>query len=245
MGKKLRDTSPSFRLCFMVFMLFSAFMPFGILWEALLTAVNLLLELMEYGSLKRLRPVLAALLAVTLQVVSMQFLFAEGGEVIWQWWIFSLRSGSVLNILNGILKAAAAALATVRFLVHTTAGEATAMLAGWGVPFRYAYIPTLTAVFLPVLREEYRAVRDARIARGIPYDTAMDRIRMLFPTFMPFLLRSLRRANDTALCLEMRGYGRKGEHTYLASAGTGRKEKILMCIMAAAALVLAAVPLIY
>jgi len=48
-------------------------------------------------------------------------------------------------------------------------------------------------------------------------ESVWDNIKAIIPTFLPFLYRAVRRATETALAMELRGYGRSKNRTFASN----------------------------
>lgn len=56
-----------------------------------------------------------------------------------------------------------------------------------------------------------------------------QKIAALLPVTMPFLFRSFRRAGETALAMELRGFGRYRERTFLDELRISRGKPLQFC----------------
>ena len=67
---------------------------------------------------------------------------------------------------------------------------------------------TLAANFLPIVAMEFQTLRKAQMSRGLAFDGGkiLDKIGKLIPIFIPLLFRVLKRSNDLADALDVRGY---------------------------------------
>ena len=71
--------------------------------------------------------------------------------------------------------------------------------------------------FLPLMKAEYISIIDSQRTRGLKMESAWDNLKAILPTFMPFLYRAVRRSTETALAMELRGYGRSKTRTFSSS----------------------------
>jgi len=72
----------------------------------------------------------------------------------------------------------------------------------------------LSVRFLPLMKAEYLSIVDSQRTRGLKMESVWDNLKGVFPTFMPFLYRAIRRSTETALAMELRGYGRSKTRTF-------------------------------
>ena len=89
------------------------------------------------------------------------------------------------------------------------------MLAGLGVPYRYAMLVSMAERFLPLLKAEYAAIRESQAVRGVAVDGVINQLKILPSTMMPFLYRAVRRTSEIALSMELRGFGKSEKRTMM------------------------------
>ena len=94
----------------------------------------------------------------------------------------------------------------------------------------FALLITLTLRFMPLLLEEITAISKARAAKGIVPLSLIGRIRELMNLLPALLLLSLRRAEETAENLVMRGYS-SGKYRTLSTREWGKRDN--WCAVAA------------
>ncbi|GAB6172252.1 energy-coupling factor transporter transmembrane protein EcfT [Paradesulfitobacterium aromaticivorans] len=87
----------------------------------------------------------------------------------------------------------------------------------------FALLITLTLRFMPLLLEEIAAISKARAAKGTVPSSLFGRIQELMNLLPALLLLSLRRAEETAENLVMRGYS-SGKYRTLSTREWGRRD---------------------
>jgi energy-coupling factor transport system permease protein len=87
--------------------------------------------------------------------------------------------------------------------------------------------------FFPVLEEELAAILQAQAARGLELGSTTRRVLRLVPILLPFCLRSIRRAGDVALAMELRGFGFSPTRTFVRTIRFGRADAVVCCLLAA------------
>jgi len=228
-----RKIDPRTKLTWCVAMIIFAFLPYGLIWECGLFLLLLTTELAVNRSLRDYRAVSILLLIVASQIFVIQLLFNREGVLLDSWWIFRVYSGFAYAAALGSLRTSVVAFAAMQMLHWSSSKEMTCMLVSWKIPYRYAMLVELTARFLPLMKKEYSAICDSQSVRGMPNETAVDKIRLLFPTFLPFLFRSIRRSSEIALTMEMRGFGVSGERTFLTELNMRLWEKLFVTLLIA------------
>lgn len=87
----------------------------------------------------------------------------------------------------------------------------------------FALLTTLTLRFMPLLLEEVATISKARAAKGVVSASLSGRVRELMNLLPALLLLSLRRAEETAENLVMRGYS-SGKYRTLSTREWSRRD---------------------
>jgi energy-coupling factor transport system permease protein len=86
-------------------------------------------------------------------------------------------------------------------------------------------IMSLALRFIPILHEEFVAIRRAQTLRGLRFaGSFMHRIRMTVPLLVPVFVAAVDRADIIALAIETRGYRHHAERTYFSRSRLGAAE---------------------
>ncbi len=85
-----------------------------------------------------------------------------------------------------------------------------------GVPYRYAFAIFMALRFLPIVQQEVDAVRAAHTIRGRASRSPIrHRIRLWQRYLFTIIVNGLRKAENTALAIESRGFGVYPNRTYV------------------------------
>lgn len=212
--KKIDTIDPRLKLLWCLLLILTALLANHILTEVCLLALILVTDGIFTRNFRKYKALVAVFLLVASQVFLMQLLFGREGEVIAEWWIISIYSGSVPAATMGTLRTMAVSLAAIQMFGWTSAEDAVLMLRSFHVPYRYAMLVTMAQRFFPLLKEEYQTILESQKVRGVETDTIAQKLRVLPLTFLPFLYRALRRTSDIALSMELRGFGYCRERTF-------------------------------
>lgn len=144
-------------------------------------------------------------------------------------WMISYRKGTPIinlpiihaskeSILFGLgkgMKVAALVLASVLFLSSTKVEELSVGLSHLGFPYRFGFTITLAFRLVPLFIDSALTVVDAQRLRGYDFDAGgpFERIRRYVPVIIPVFMGALRKANNMAMALEARGFGRSNPPT--------------------------------
>lgn len=107
------------------------------------------------------------------------------------------------------------------FLATTTIEEFAFALARLGVPYRAGFVLTLAFRLVPVFFEAALTVRDAQRCRGLDFasGSVATRIARYGPVIVPVFIGGLRRADQMAFALEVRGFSAGRPRTSLPRPG--------------------------
>ena len=213
---KLSDNiDPRLKLVWCLILMVTALLARHVTTLAFLIGLVLVSDLILTGSLKKYRVLLIIFAVVASQIFMMQFLFNREGAMVWQWGILKVYSGALPAALIGTLRTVSLSLSAIQMLTWTSSEDAVLMLVSWGVPYRYAMLVTMAERFLPLLKSEYAAIRESQAVRGVAVDGVINQLKMMPSTMMPFLYRAVRHTSEIALSMELRGFGRSKERTFM------------------------------
>jgi energy-coupling factor transport system permease protein len=116
------------------------------------------------------------------------------------------------------------------FLATTTVEEFAYALASLGVPYRVGFVLTLAFRLVPVFLDAALTVRDAQRCRGLDFTTGTlrDRIARYVPVIVPVFIGGLRRADQMAFALEVRGFSSGRPRTSLPRPGFAAGDVMLV-----------------
>lgn len=129
------------------------------------------------------------------------------------------------------------------FLGTTTIEEFAFALARLGVPYRVGFVLTLAFRLVPVFLEAALTVRDAQRCRGLDFTVGSirQRIARYVPVIVPVFIGGLRRADQMAFALEVRGFSSGRPRTALPRPRPDARDALL--VTAAVAVTAAAIAL--
>ncbi|MDO4542378.1 MAG: energy-coupling factor transporter transmembrane component T, partial [Bacillota bacterium] len=172
------------------------------------------------------------------QLLIIQLLFCREGTLLWQWGIIRIYSQALPNAVLGYLRTSALAYGAVQFISWTSSQDGVLMLKSFGLPYRYAMLVGVAARFFPLMQKEYTAITQSQAVRGLDSTGIWRRLKALPPTFFPLLYRAMRRSSDTALSMELRGFGLMKERTFAKELSFGGGEKAMVVLFTAIMLTL-------
>ncbi|MCE5196740.1 MAG: energy-coupling factor transporter transmembrane protein EcfT [Negativicutes bacterium] len=243
LNSPIHHLDPRFKICFVfiyITALFTANGPFAYTVLLLFCLMVIYLSKIPFKLILRgLKPVLW-IVGFTLLLHS--FSTAEG-EILWQWWRFTLYSG---GILRGVMMSSRLILLISLTSLLTLTTSPIALTDGLemlmkplqrlGFPaHELAMMMTIALRFVPTLIEEADKIIKAQTARGADFEQGglISRAKNLLPVLVPLFISAFRRADDLAIAMEARCY-RGGEHrTRMKELKSGGNDWIALLILLA------------
>ena len=109
-------------------------------------------------------------------------------------------------------------LASFLFIWTTDIRDLMTGLVHIGMPYRYAFSIFLALRFIPIVQQEVNAVNAAHAIRGrASYSPIRHRFRLWQRYMFTVIVNGLRKAENTALAIESRGFGAYPDRTYTKS----------------------------
>lgn len=180
-----------------------------------------------FGNLYRLRWVIVPAFVFTLVIWSL-FYPAPPNGVVDHAEAFRFGLGMALKLdtflATGLL-----------FLATTTVEEFAYALTRLGVPYRAGFVVTLAFRLVPVFLDSALTVVDAQRCRGLDFTRGPmhRRIARYVPIIVPVFIGALRRADQMAFALEVRGFGAGRVRTGLPRPPADGGDRVLVGIAAA------------
>ena len=101
---------------------------------------------------------------------------------------------------------------------------------------RISLVMFIAMRFIPILYAEYNSIKDAQILRGATFDgPILRRIKSHAAILIPLLFAAIRKADDLAIAMAVRGYRdvseQKLERTYYSQSSFGFKEYLFLVVL--------------
>jgi energy-coupling factor transport system permease protein len=214
---ELSKLDPRTKLAWYVLMIYFSLSCGTAVQLSLVLLVGIMASLILTGSLKQYKVMIMILLLLGLQILIVQLIFCREGVLIYQWGILKIYSEALPLAITGSLKASIIVFASMQFFTSASPQDFTLMLIKFKIPYRYAMLVGLSVRFLPLMKAEYISIVDSQRTRGLKMVSVWDNLKGVIPTFLPFLYRAVRRSTETALAMELRGYGRSKTRTFTSN----------------------------
>lgn len=192
---------------------------------------------------KNFRPIL-----YLVGLTSVYHLIFSGAEsqIIFEFMGFSLREGAVHNALffsvRLLLFVSTAFLITLTSSPSDLAESISRLLkplARLRVPVNDLSLILFIALrFIPILTDEFVAIRNAQIMRGVDFSGGyITRLKRTGSLLLPVFIAAIERADDLALAIEARGYRSDIERTSYSDSKIGNSELMFMIMVSTAIII--------
>ncbi|MBI4596667.1 MAG: energy-coupling factor transporter transmembrane protein EcfT [Candidatus Tectomicrobia bacterium] len=123
--------------------------------------------------------------------------------------LLTVKKKALIHGLSMGLRLDVMILAGLVFLATTRIEEFNAALMLMGLPYRVSFTIGLAFRLVPLLTEMAQTVIQAQKARGLDLNKGglIKRVRNHFPVMVPVFILALRKVNNIAMALEVRGFG--------------------------------------
>jgi len=230
-SKLINTLDPRTKLVWYTLMIYFALSFETAVQLCLVLLVGLTASLILTGSLKQYKVMIVIILLLGLQLLILQLLFCREGVLIYQWGFFKIYSEAIPLTITGLLKATLIVFASMQFFTSSSPTDFTLMLMKFKIPYRFAMLVGLGVRFIPLMKDEYISIIDSQSTRGLKMESVWDNIKGIIPTFLPFLYRAVRRSTETALAMELRGYGRSKTRTFSSNLSIRKYDIALIASM--------------
>ncbi|MCL4466357.1 MAG: energy-coupling factor transporter transmembrane protein EcfT [Chloroflexi bacterium] len=169
-------------------------------------------------------PMTKATGALALVLFLVQAVFQTEGGVLFSLGPVALHARGLELAVRAALRLYVILLLSLQFTMWTQPAELSLVLVMAKLPCRYALLVGLALRFIPILERDLADIFQAQAARGMELGNALRKAIAFGPVLLPFCLRTLRRANEVALAMELRGYGFGPRRTFARTVGFGRAD---------------------
>ena len=164
--------------------------------------------------IRRYGPLVQAMIPVTIAVVILQLIFAEGPTFA-QFGPVGLHSQGFEIAFKVMFRIILIVIVSLQFFMWVHPTDLALTFVTFKVPYRYALLFGLSLRTFPVMERELVRIYDSQAVRGLELEGSLRKIVRLIPIMLPFVLRALRRTTEVAIAMELRAYGYDKTRTYL------------------------------
>ncbi|HHT62245.1 MAG: energy-coupling factor transporter transmembrane component T family protein [Bacillota bacterium] len=166
---------------------------------------------------RRLNILIKILLVLGIQIIILQALLYHHGAVVGKFLGLKVYMGGILLGIHSFLILVNLAMFSLQFTMWTSPEDLTLLLTKFHLPSRYAVLVGLALRFLPIMEKDLAAIYESQQSRGLELNTFFQKVKGLMPIMLPLILRALKRGNEVALSMELKGYTFHDQRTFLRS----------------------------
>lgn len=165
-------------------------------------------------------------------LIVIQTLFYPGKQVIYSFWIFSLKMEGLLFALNLGFVLLSVGGFLIWFFAVTQEKDLVLALEKQGMSPKASYVVLSTLQMVPVLKKKSQTIMNAQKARGVETEgNLIVRAKVFIPTIIPLVLSSIASTEERALTLEARGFSSTIKATHLYDMEKTRRDKPAMVVI--------------
>ncbi len=161
---------------------------------------------------KGLKPIVLLLLITVL----FNLFLTRSGEVLWQWWIFTITAGGLNTAVYMGIRLIYLIIGSSLMTFTTTPNALTDGIEELLDPLKKIHVPvhevammmSIALRFIPTLIEETDKIMSAQKARGADFESGniIQKAKALIPILVPLFISAFRRADELAVAMECRCY---------------------------------------
>ena len=198
---------------------------YGLVVLALVVAFGALAR--SLVNLKRIRFILVMIGLVT---VLMWSVFSQGETPLFLF----VEWEALLYGIGVALKIDATIIAGMIFLSTTRNEEIATGLVKLVVPYRFAFAVSTALRLVPTIAATGSTISQAQRSRGLDLESGnlLQKVRKNTPLLIPVFVSTIRSTNVFSMALESKGFGASPKRTYFLHLTMGRRDAIVLAVLA-------------
>ena len=201
---------------------------------AVISVINIVVFITS-GIIREGKPVLKLFGVVSALLLFFTVFFNREGTLLISYGIIKITDEGVRQGLVMVLRMLGALLPISIMIMLTPANDlAAAFVRYFHVPYKYAFAVTATLRFIPTLTGEMQQIMQAQAARGCDLDKGgpVKRFGRVIPLTVPLLSSSVKKTEQMAISLEVRGFGAGERSSYRKTRFSARDISVLTAVAA-------------
>ena len=189
----------------------AAFAAKSILLLLVIIALDVLIGIVS-GIKEKTFSIFKGFLKLSLFLFILQVLFVRSGQRVF---LFVTDEGIDLALKIALRLMGAAMPLTILLTVTKVTDIGNALVKVCHVPYKYAFIVMTAVRFIPVFINDLEAIIEAQTARGVEFDTKnpVSKLKLILPLCVPLLMTSVKKADDSAISAQLRGFYIRNENS--------------------------------
>lgn len=215
----LEDFDPRAKLFFLLIIVILAILiPLPLYLSGLLLIIIILAS--AFRIFKKLIDYLSPLKLLIPLLLVLNLLFYAHGDMIWNFDLYfftlSVTYGGLETSLTILLRFFTIASAAALFALSTDPEKFERTLVILRIPWKLAFIFSLTLRLVPDLKRRYKKIEEAQLSRGLDLKgNPIHRIKARIPMIIPFLASVIRYGYDLSEALKARSFDEIKSRTYM------------------------------
>lgn len=187
------------------------------IWFLAAVSLTNIIIFLTSGIISEGKPVLKLFGVISALLLFFTVFFNRDGTAVVSYGIIVITDAGVLQGLLMVFRMLGALLPISIMIILTPANDLAASFVRYlRVPYKYAFAVTATLRFIPTLTGEMRQIMQAQAARGCDLDKGgpIKRFGRVIPLTVPLLSSSVKKTEQMAISLEVRGFGAGRRSSY-------------------------------
>ena len=219
----IHNLDPRTKIFFVIWYLVDVFIAYNVIEFSILFLVLVAIVILSKTTPAFL---MSSVKAVSILIVFTSFIhlvFNKKGEVLLEVLGWKIYSGAFLGIVLITVRFILVVAIMVVFMATTSPTEITSaiekslgFLEKIGIPIStFALVLSISLRFIPTILEETNRIINAQVSRGSDFNEGnlIQKIKKFIPILIPLFIATLKRADELATAMEVRGYSTTGVRT--------------------------------
>ena len=199
-----------------------------------IAAINLLIFFTS-GIVREGKAVIKMFALISALLLFFTVFFNRDGILLVEYGIIAISNVGISQGFTMAFRTIGALMPICIMIMLTPANDlATAVVKHFRVPYKYAFAVTATLRFIPMLTSEMGQIIQAQTARGCELDKGgpIKRFGKMLPLTIPLLSSSVKKTEQMAISLEVRGFGAGPRSSYRTTKFGARDALVLAMTIA-------------
>ena len=219
----IHNLDPRAKIFFVIWYLVDIFIAYNVIEFFILFLVLMVTVVLSKTSPVFLVSSVKAISILILFTSLIHLVFNKKGNILYEVLGWKIYSGALLGIVLITVRFVLVVAIMVVFMATTSPTEITiaiekslGFLQKVGVPIStFALVLSISLRFIPTILEETNRIINAQVSRGSDFNEGnlIQKIKKFIPILIPLFIATLKRADELATAMEVRGYSTTGVRT--------------------------------
>ncbi|AME09060.1 MULTISPECIES: energy-coupling factor transporter transmembrane component T family protein [Gemella] len=223
LGTVIHNLDPRLKLFFVTVYLVDVFIATDIVEFLILFIILIISVHLSKTTLKQLIFSIKSVSVLIFFTSLIHLVFNRTGEKLIEYYGFVLYSGALYGIILITCRFSLVVMIMIVFMMTTSPTEIThaiekslGFLNKIGVPIStFALVLSISLRFIPTILEEANRIINAQVSRGSDFNEGniLQKTKKIIPILIPLFIATLKRADELATAMEVRGYNTTAKRT--------------------------------